>query len=154
MMEALALTASVFSVLSLFLQVADKVQQLHNFWNSFQDAPSEIQNIALDLQTFSEILSSGARSCVDDDSVLYRVLTRCDCKVEFLKQIIEGFEPGFASKCSIKRKWTSFKAMLKKDKLDEFQRSLAHTKMDILLLNQNLAEYVVMRINNSISYAY
>ena len=143
-MEALALTAGVFSVVSLFLQVADKVQQLHDFWDSFQGAPVEIRNIALDLQTFSEILASGARSRVDDDSVLYKVLQRCDSKVESLKQMIERLEPGFASKFSIKRRWSSFKAVLRKDKLDEFQRSLAHTKIDLLLLSQSLVEYVTM----------
>ena len=123
-MGALALTASIFSVVSLFLQVADKVQQLHEFWSSFQDTLSEIQNITLDLQTFSEILALGAPSCVDE-IVLCKVLKRCDSKVESLKQIIEGLEPGFASKRSIRRKWTSFKAMLKKDSFKEFRRSLA-----------------------------
>lgn len=139
-MEALALSASVFSVASLFIQLAEKVQQLHDFWNSFQNAPSDIKHVVLDLQMFCDILDEGARSNVDSNPLLFKVLTRCDSKVESLKRIVESLEPGFASKRSIKRKWSSFKATLKKKNLTEFQRSLADTKLDLILIHQALAE--------------
>ena len=142
-MEALAVTASVFSVVSLFIQLAEKVQQLHDFWSSFQEAPLEIQHIASDLQAFSELISetitAGARSVIDNDVGSYKVLERCDSKVENLKQIIEGLEPGFTSKRSIRRKWTAFKVVMRKNKLHEFKSSLGETKIDLILLNQYLA---------------
>ena len=139
-MEALALSASVFSVVSLFIQLAEETEQLHDFWSSFQNAPAEIRNVANDLQTFCEILGGGARSHINDDPVLLKILTRCDGKIEHLKRITEKFEPGFRSKHSIKRKWISFKATLKKDSLVEFQSSLADTKLDLLLVGQIVAE--------------
>jgi hypothetical protein len=139
-MEALALPASVFSVVSLFIQLAEKVQHLHDFWTSFQNAPSAIRNVASDLQTFCDVLDQGFRSHENNNPVLLRILTRCDSKVEDLKRIVERLEPGFASKRSIKRKWSSFKATLKKNNLAEFQRSLTDTKLDLILIRQVIAE--------------
>ena len=139
-MEAFAFSASVFSVVSLFIQVAEKIHQLHSFWCSFQKAPAEIRHIALDLEAFCEILDTGARSHVDNDPALAKILISCDSKVDGLKQIVAKLEPGFASKHSIKRKWSSFKATLEKNSLAGFQSSLADTKLDLILINQYVAE--------------
>ena len=139
-MEAVGAAASVVGILSFSLELAEKVQKLHNFWKSYLNASEDVQDIILDLQLFSDILKRGCQSRSAEDAVLLKVLLRCHMKIAKLEQLVKQMESGFASESFAVRRWTAFKKVLDKDKIEEFRGSMRDTKIDLLLLNQAIAE--------------
>ena len=115
---------------SLALQLTEKVQQLRDFGNSFRGAPAQVKEIVKDLDLFCEITEHCAKLQHDEFRTLEKVLIRCGDKIGDLERFTERLEHGFASRSSIKRHWTSFKAVLGKDVLKKFQNSLRDTKLD------------------------
>ncbi|MCJ1234386.1 hypothetical protein MMC14_002347, partial [Varicellaria rhodocarpa] len=75
-----------------------------------------------------------------EDAVLLEALLRCHMRIAKLEQLVKKMESGFASKSSAVRRWTAFKKVLDKDKIEEFRGSMRDTKIDLLLLNQAIAE--------------
>ena len=139
-MEAFATASSTVSVVSLCVQLAEKIQILHDFWNSFQDAPANIKRIAEDLDIFNHIFQQGVRTQRTDNATLRRLLERTEDKIVKLEELVQKFEPNFGSKRLIIRKWASFRATLNKGNIEKFQRSLRDTKLDLILVGQSIAE--------------
>jgi hypothetical protein len=55
-MEPLGSAATVFAVVSLADQLANRVKQLYTFWSAVNDAPNKITAIATDLKLLISVL--------------------------------------------------------------------------------------------------
>jgi len=139
-MEPVSAASSVISIVSLAIQLADKVQQLHDFWQSFKQAPAEIEQITDNLDTFREIIKVGARTSAGHDPLLHKTLQRCNVRIDELRGLVEKLEPGFASQRRVVRQWSAFKMVLKKKIIQQFQAAITETKLDLVLVRQNMAE--------------
>ena len=73
------------------------------------------------------------------------VLKSCMTKVDTLRNLVEDFEPGFASKHRMQREWSALKAVLKNDKVEKFRMSLEETKTTMLLARSLSQEYAIPR---------
>ena len=139
-MEPLGAAASVISVVSLVIQLVENIQQLHDFWHSFKHALAEAHKIVDDLDSFCDVVNSGFRSLAGTNPVLLKIFQCCDNRIGDLREVVEKQESGFASKRHVIRQWSSFKAVSKKKEIDSFQSVIRGTKLDLLLINQILAE--------------
>ncbi len=139
-MEPVSAAGSFISVVSLAIQLADKIQQLHDFWQSFKQAPAEIEQITDDLDTFREIIKVGARTGAGNDPLLHKTLQRCNNRIDKLRALVEKLEPGVVSQIRAVRQWSAFRMVLKKNIIQRFQAAITETKLDLVLVRQNLAE--------------
>jgi len=145
-MEVLAGVSSVTAVVSLAIELGGKIKKLCEFWDSVQDAPREIRNIAQDLNIISQVLDSigqdadTVRPHTSDLSASLAALEQCGDGVESLQEILRGIEPGFASTSKRVKKWTAFKTAWKGDKLRIFRDELRDMKITLVLARQNFTE--------------
>lgn len=56
MAEVLGLVASVFSVVSLAIQLGENLRQACDFWDSIEDGPDDIRRISLELRMLANIV--------------------------------------------------------------------------------------------------
>ena len=138
-MEGLSAAASGIAVVSVAIQLAESFKKLSDFWKSIKEAPEDIRAISTDLDLVSSVLAEIARDTqhVAPDDTLIAVLNACWDKVKLLTGIVNQIEPGFASASLRVRKWTSFKAVLRRGELIKFQEGLERLKSTLLLVQQN-----------------
>lgn len=138
-MDGLSAAASAMAVVSLAFQLGDSIKQLHDFWDSVKEAPDDIHAIQEDLGLLSSVLAEMANEMQHSgpDQTITRALKACSDKVDKLTRITNDLEPGFASRSLRIRKWTAFKAVLKSDKIDKFQKVLEGLKSTLILAQQS-----------------
>lgn len=78
-MEGLGSAATVFAVLSIADQLADRIKQLYGFWSAVGEAPENIRAIAADLEPLLGILSQIAKDGQQygEDKNTTAILGRC-----------------------------------------------------------------------------
>ncbi|KAL9630070.1 MAG: hypothetical protein Q9164_006598, partial [Protoblastenia rupestris] len=137
-MEGLTSAAGGIAVVSLAVQLAGSVNKLYDFWNSVKEAPEDIHAISMDLGLLSSVLTRIAHEAqqVETQAILVPALNGCWAKAKILTTLLNEIEPGFASTSSRVRKWTSFKAVLKRGQLKKFQEALERMKCTLLLVQQ------------------
>ena len=138
-MEGLSAAASGIAVVSVAIQLAESFKKLSDFWKSIKEAPEDIRAISTDLDLVSSVLAEIANETqhVQPDDTLIAVLNACWDKVKLLTGIVNQIEPGFASTSLRLRKWTAFKAVLRRGELIKFQEALERLKSTLLLVQQN-----------------
>ena len=138
-MDGISSAASGIAVVSLALQLGGSLKHLYDFWGSVKEAPDEIYAITTDLSLLLSVLTEMAieEQHSVPDPTLTGVLEACCDKAKKLIYITNDMEPGFASKSLRLRKWTAFRAVLKGEKLQKFQKLLEALKMTLMLAQQN-----------------
>lgn len=138
-MEGLSAAASAIAVVSLGIQLAENVKRLYDFWNSIKEAPEDVRAISADLKLLSSIFTRIAYEAQHEepDATLEDALQAGSVKVKELTTILNQIEPGFASTRLHLRKWTAFKAVLKRGQLTKFEKALEGLKSTLSLVRQN-----------------
>ena len=150
MMDGLSATASGVAVATIALQLAESVRKLHEFWNSVKDAPESIRAIAVDLELLSNVLADIASEAqhVDLDTSVGNILSTCTTKSQALHVILDNMGAGFSAANVISRKWARVKAVLKKEKVKNFQEILESLKTTLILAQQKCNRYEVFLLCN------
>ncbi|KAF8847440.1 hypothetical protein BDZ45DRAFT_607441 [Acephala macrosclerotiorum] len=138
---ALGLAASVISVASLAIQLADSVQKACEFWESVQDGPEEIGRISVELRLLSSILrfisheqSTGMTDRVQEAlvrdalNIAKRDINNLDIMVT---QLLSEVGPGHGK---IKRKWGQVKIALKSGKINKMKTLIERAKSTLTML--------------------
>ena len=60
-MEGLGAASSVFTVVSLAVQLGSNIQKLVDFWDSVKEAPAEVEQIKTELQLLGSLVNSIAK---------------------------------------------------------------------------------------------
>jgi len=138
-MDGLSTAASAIAVVSLGVQLAENVKKLYDFWDSIKEAPEDIRAISADLKLLSSGLTQIACEAqhVEPDVTLEDTLQVCSIRVKELTTLLNEIEPGFASTRSHLRKWTAFKAVLKRGQLTKIEKALEGLKSTLSLVQQN-----------------
>lgn len=151
-MDGLSAASSAFAVVSLAIQIGGGIQKLCDFWTSIQDGPKDINSIIQDLQVVSDIVrdirleASNERPHSSALSASIAALNGCSSSMEALQSIIDQLQPGISSPKPTLRKWATFRAVWKGDRLRKFQETLRDTKITLILARQNLIGYGVLNI--------
>ena len=138
-MDPLSGGASVLAFVGLAAQLAQNIKKLYDFWSSIQDAPQEIRAIGRDISFVTNILDEIAQ---EEEHHLYHPTSRaalleCEESLRALTALVVDLEPSFASSNRRIRKWSSLKAVLRKDKIKRIQASLSETKISLSLSLQS-----------------
>jgi len=144
-MEVLGGVSSAFAVVSLAIELGDKVKMLYDFWGSIQDAPREIRAISQDLKIISDVLDDirqeseikSARPYSRAIDASLAALEQCEESIEPLQKLVEKLERGLTPEKQRSRKWSAFKAAWKGDRIQKFQDSLQNMKLSLMLARQN-----------------
>lgn len=140
MAETLAVVSGGFAVVSLALQLIEAAQKLHTFWNSFEDAGSDIQRIKDHLTTLHAVATTIAETCQQqpqikcNESVLSS-LTACKASTERLSHLMRNI--GKETRAGRwDRGWTKFRATLKDKTIQKIESQLNGDLMMLLLALQ------------------
>ncbi|KAF4635034.1 hypothetical protein G7Y89_g3062 [Cudoniella acicularis] len=136
-MEALAAASSIFSVVSLALQLATTVQNIIDFWESMKDAPVEIQEIRAHLKVLSTLLRSiendaPSSAIIDASDVAQSCLGICAARITKLEILTKEFGKGLNGN-GVQRKWTGLKKVLREKKLAVYWGELERAKSTMIL---------------------
>jgi hypothetical protein len=138
-MDALSSAASTVPVMSLTIQIADSVKKLCDFWTSVKEAPEDFHAIATDLELLSIVLAnivSEARHA-EHHTTMTAALNACSIQVGILTKLISDIQSGLLSTRRRIRNWSALKAVMKSEKVKEFQDALERMKGTSLLARQN-----------------
>ena len=133
--------ASVIAVISIAIQLQDSLKKLHDFWQSVQDAPQDIQTIVNDLALLCDILEH-IRVAFDADGsqpgpVVERVLLACNENVKPLDAIVHDLQLDFGSSRRVVRKWAAVKTQWKWEKVKKLPASIDRMKSTLMLVLQS-----------------
>jgi predicted PurR-regulated permease PerM len=62
-MEGFGVAASVFAVVQVADQIAERIKRLYEFWSAVNEAPEKIQAIANDLKLLSSVIVQISNNC-------------------------------------------------------------------------------------------
>ncbi|CZR54845.1 uncharacterized protein PAC_04729 [Phialocephala subalpina] len=163
---ALGVAASVISIASFAIQLADSVQKACDFWESVQDGPEEIGRISLELRLLSNILRSishehkeqtqGRASRAQDtnrvqDSLVMEALNIAKRDINNLDIIVTQLSsmigPGHGR---TKRKWGQVKFALKSGKINKMKMCIESAKSTLTLLQSSRAQAAMYQMNGRI----
>jgi hypothetical protein len=137
-MDGVSAAAGVIGIGTAFLNLAENINKLYDFWKSIQGAPDDLQSITHDLSHLHIILKESKLR--GSDGIPASILDGCAKKVESLVALIDRLEPGFSSSKKRVRKWSAIKWVLQEGKIRKFKQSLEETKTTIALAQQIVAE--------------
>jgi hypothetical protein len=141
-MELLSGASSVLAVVSLAMQLGDKIKTLCDFLNQVKDAPKDIQSILKELCIISNVADT-IRTQSESPTPHPRTLETClqalqqceDCIEEF-EILLAKHEPGFTSPSLAIRKWSALKVTWKSNSIQRFRERLKDTVIIVTLARQ------------------
>jgi hypothetical protein len=130
MAEALGIAGRIVSFVGLAGQIAQGVNYLYNFFNSMQDAPSDIKLLAAELKIMGTILDEVDRDEVDS-AALGAALQLCKDSVAELEGLVQ--KSNLTSKQSMaKRVWSQMSTAFRNEEFRKYIRRLERAKTTLL----------------------
>lgn len=140
-MEFISGVASVFAVVSLAIQLAQSTQDVSHFLRSIADAPKELDRLITLLEELQLILG-GIQALnteqMKQDGVpdlclaaIFRALQNCQKNLEPLESVLFTAKTPMKNSSKLSKIWASFKFMLKKKDVEDFQNRLQQSMMMI-----------------------
>ena len=130
MAEALGVAGSVVSFIGLAGQVAQGVNYLYNFFDSVQDAPSDVRSLAGELKILSDILVD-VHGDGDHTATLGAALQRCKEVVGDLESLVQ--KSKLTSEQSKTRKvWSQMSTAFRNEKFRKHIEKLERAKSTLL----------------------
>jgi hypothetical protein len=141
-MEVISGVASAFAVISLSLQLLDKVQTFCEFWEAVRGAPKDIIDLVRELRLLEAVVEEihQKERKYGPDATLTSILRNISTQVEGLLETMAKYQAGVSSGRCILRTWSSFKLSLRSSQVMKFRLSLSETKATLVLARFNLTE--------------
>ena len=138
-MEGLSAAASVIAVTSLALHLAESTKKLFEFWDSIQNAPDEVNDIKLELESLRNVLEQIGHEAQHQppNRLVEPVLRLCSRKINTVRSLTTDIESGFTSSKICTRKWSALRAVWSRKKLEKVQSSLERLKATLILVLVN-----------------
>lgn len=141
MAEALGLTASVFSVVSLAIQLGDSLRIACDFWDSIEDGPNDIRRLSMELRLLANILDqikceheAAADSRVQEQMIKDALeLARRDID-ELAKIVTELSRAIRPDQKTLRRKWGRVQIVLQGGKITKLKGYIDSAKSILNLL--------------------
>ena len=144
-MDPFSAAAGAFSVVSLAIQLVDKIQEVRDFWRSIEDASVDVCDILNELDCVLEILQGVAELNATSESLTYRPLRKalqaCGTHVRRLSACVHDLKSGFAGG-RVVRAWTSLKFTLRRERVRTSHEALERVKSCLVLAQMFSQEYV------------
>lgn len=137
---------AAIGTLSLAIQLAERVQDLRNFFTSLKDAPQEVAELGESLQTLRLVLTERARSLPLPNPALKNALLQCDRRIKPLEDVVQKLEPRFKSSHATVRFWAKLSTTQNATYVKKLREKLVEAKADLMLVVQLLQELVLCLI--------
>jgi hypothetical protein len=140
MAEAVGVVSSGFAVASLAFQLVAVSQNLHTFWQSFEDAGSDVESIKKHLTTLHAISLDVAETCEREPHIqcgesVVKSLEACKKRTEKLTLMVKNV--GYDRQSGRWGKtWTTLQATLKEKTILKIERQLGEDVMMLILALQ------------------
>jgi hypothetical protein len=143
-MEVISGVASAFAIVSLSVQLLDKIETFCGFWEKVQGAPKYVLELVHELRLFEAVVKEIEQKerKYGPDPTLTSILESVSSQVEALKADMAKYQAGVSSDGRVLRTWSSFKLSLRSDQVMQFRLSSSETKATLVLARFNLHEYV------------
>ena len=138
-MDGLSAAASVIAVTSLALQLAESTKKLFEFWDSIQNAPEEVNDIKLELESLRNVLEQIGHEAQHQppNRLVEPALRLCSRKINTVRSLTTDIESGFTSSKTSTRKWSALRAVWSRKRLEKVQSSLERLKATLILVLVN-----------------
>ena len=132
--------SGAFAVVSLAIQLFDKVQETIRFVKEINNAPSEVVQLAESLEqlgfTLGYIRQLLEQQVLDlrlpgSPAFILNALQICEKKIKPLDEIVKQMNEPSDDHNRAKRIWTSFKFVIKKEQIHELAIQLREAKSDL-----------------------
>ena len=130
MAEALGVAGSVVSFIGLAGQVAQGVNYLCAFFDSVQDAPSDIRSLSSDLKVLGTILDEVGRDGIESAS-LTAALKRCKDVIEDLESLVQKSKLTI-EQSKARRLWSQMSTAFRNEKFRKHIEKLEGSKSTLL----------------------
>ncbi len=148
-MDPLSTAASGIAVISLTIQLASSVQDMHRFLRGISGAPKELDRL-VDLLEQLDIILDGIRalhlrqkeqdSIPDMHTAVIRALQTCQSRLELLEGIVKKAKNDMTRSNKVLKTWAALKLTLKKKDVDEFEGRLEQAMMRLqMAVTMNIA---------------
>jgi hypothetical protein len=110
-MEVISGVASAFAVVSLSVQLLDKIQSFCDFWEKVRGAPRDISDLVQELRLLEAVIKEidQKENQYGPDPTLRSILENTFTQVEALLAVMAKYQPGASSDGRVLRTWNSFK---------------------------------------------
>ena len=140
-MEALGGAASVIGVVSLALQVCEKLRNVHDFWQSVKEAPDDIARFSTEIDLFMRwltvIANNYQRQGFDHKNPNHVAATDtlrlCLEIVNEMNDGVKDLESRFAAG-SLSRRWVSVNFVFRKDKREKAMQHVERMKTLLIIV--------------------
>lgn len=141
-MEVISGVASAFAIVSLSVQLLDKIDSFCGFWEKVQGAPKYVLELVHELRLLEAVIKEIQQKEAEygRDPTLTSILDSVLSQVEALQANMAKYQTGVSSDGRILRTWSSFKLSLRSDQVMHFRLSLSETKTTLVLARFNLHE--------------
>lgn len=146
-MDVLSGTSSVLAVISLAIQVGEKIKTLCDILQRIQDAPKELQWIINDLSVLAKVADSileeaeAPRPHSRHLDTCLTALSQCSDCVEEFKVLLAKYQPGLMSSSRTVQKLSGIKVAWKADSIQGYRDRLGHASMGLLLARNEFSMY-------------
>ncbi len=156
-MDPLSTAASGIAVISLAVQLASSVRDIHRFLGSVSGAPKELERL-VDLLEQLHCILDGIRALhpkqKEQDNIpdmhpsVIRALQTCQSKLAFLESIVREANNNLNRHGKAMRAWTSLKLGLKRKGVSDFESQLEQAMIRLqtaMTTNMAYVQYEVLR---------
>ena len=135
--------AGGIAVISLGLQLVHTVKRVKNFVDGIRDAPSELANLATDLERYHLMLAKvndlvGTRRSLqnsqDSTDLMESIVRGCKPNIDKLEALMDKLQKKLSHGGRRWTTWASISSMVKKDEIERYQKGIKDN-----LANLNMA---------------
>ena len=140
-MEALGGAASVIGVTSLAIQLCEKLQKLHDFWQSVKGAPDDIARISTEINLFITWLAviannyqrQGLNHRSPNHIAVIDTLKLCLATVDDMNEGVKDLESRLSTG-PLSKRWASVKFVFRKDKREKVMQQIERMKSLLIIV--------------------
>lgn len=135
--------SSASAVVALTVQLISTTCDIVKFLKEIQDSPDELldtievlQDLRHNLELVKRLVEEQS-SCVDlPDSIasINDALQNCESKIKTVEHCVNKFKVVFDGGSQVRKKWASFKHVLKKGEIQRLQKQLESARNNLLLV--------------------
>lgn len=147
-MDPVSFTSGIISIATLAVQLGDALRKAAEFWETVQDAPSDIRRLSRELRLVANVFHAiqvdyeAGTVPTNSEKMLTEALTLAKEDVDQLSELISDLTRKLSlANGSLGKQWRKVQMALKASKVEKFRNNLQNVKSVIPLLQASTQQY-------------
>ncbi|QSZ36037.1 hypothetical protein DSL72_007161 [Monilinia vaccinii-corymbosi] len=156
-MDPISFTASIISLATLAVQLGDALRKAADFWESVQDAPSNIRRLSRELRLVANVFDAirveyeAGSVPTSFEKMLKEALELAKDDISQLSELISELSRKLStSGGSVGKQWRKVQMALRASKLEKFKGDLESVKSTLNLLQASRQQSALIQFNSRI----